>query len=51
MIVCSKCNDVLYVGTMPNHSHDIEYVLCVSCAHAKVMTITITTSEVTHGSI
>lgn len=51
MIVCTKCNDVLYVGTMPDNSHNIEYVLCLGCSHAKVMTITITTSEVINGSI
>lgn len=42
MIVCSKCGDVLYTDTMPGGSDAVEYVLCISCANAKTMSITIT---------
>ena len=31
MIVCKKCDDVLYHDTMPEGTEPITYVLCQSC--------------------
>jgi len=42
MIVCKKCDDVLYTNTMPEGSDEIVYVLCESCSRSYTMTITIT---------
>jgi hypothetical protein len=42
MIVCKKCDDVLYTNTMPEGTGEIVYVLCEMCARAYTMTITIT---------
>lgn len=37
MIVCRKCDDVLYTDTMPEALNDIEFVLCQSCAYSYTM--------------
>jgi len=37
MIVCRKCDEVLYVGTMPENCNDFEIVMCASCAYDYTM--------------
>lgn len=37
MIVCRKCDDVLYTNTMPEGLDTIEFVMCVSCAYSYEM--------------
>ena len=37
MIVCVKCDDVLYVGTMPEMCADLEKVMCQTCAFSYAM--------------
>lgn len=37
MIVCSKCDDVLYSDTMPNGLGEIEKVMCQMCAYDYTM--------------
>ena len=37
MIVCHKCDEVLYIGTMPESCKDFESVMCPSCAYDYTM--------------
>jgi hypothetical protein len=32
MIVCRKCDDVLYTDTMPKGFGEVEFVMCQMCA-------------------
>jgi hypothetical protein len=31
MIICSKCDDVLYTDTMPEGFDDVVLVMCATC--------------------
>ena len=53
MIVCKKCNDVLYTNTMPEGLDEVVQVLCLSCTYSFTMStppvkVTIT-QEITYG--
>ena len=37
MIVCVKCEDVLYYGTMPASCAELEKVMCAMCAYDYTM--------------
>ena len=37
MIICSKCDDVLYFGTMPASCSEVEKVMCGMCAYDYTM--------------
>lgn len=37
MIVCSMCDDVLYLNTMPNGLAELEKVVCAVCAYDYTM--------------